>query len=216
MPLQTGYKRPAQRVRAEIERSRSRFLCTLSRADTVEQARACIAGVHAELPDADHHVYAFRVGYGRTVQEGMSDDGEPSGTAGPPVLAVLRGADIGDIVCVVTRYFGGTLLGTGGLVKAYGDAVRAALTVLPLEAKIAMAVVRLHLPYALYGGTERLAQGLEAEILAQDFAEAVTLDLQLPSARLAELRTAVRDMSNGTVVPEVLHADHPDEGSATG
>lgn len=216
MPIQAGYNRPAQRVRTEIERSRSRFVCTLSRADTVEQARACISDMRAEMPDADHHVYAFRAGYGRSVHEGMSDDGEPSGTAGPPVLAVLRGADIGDIACVVTRYFGGTLLGTGGLVKAYGDAARAALALLPLEAKIAMAVVRLRLPYALYGGVERLAPGLEAEITAQDFAESVTIELKLPCARLADLRTNVRDMSNGSVLPEIVHSDQPDEGGTTG
>jgi putative IMPACT (imprinted ancient) family translation regulator len=79
------------------------------------------------MPNASHHVYAFRVGHGNSIIEGMSDDGEPTGTAGPPVLAVLRGTQIGDIIVIVTRYFGGTKLGTGGLVRAYPEAAQIAL-----------------------------------------------------------------------------------------
>lgn len=207
MPGQYGYQRPAGNARAVIERSRSRFVCTIGRADSSEQARALIAAVRDELPDAHHHVYAFRAGYGRSVQEGMSDDGEPSGTAGPPILAILRGADIGDIVCVVSRTFGGTLLGTGGLVKAYGDAARAALELLPLETRIAMCAIRVRLPYALYGGAERIALAHHASITAQDFAENVTLELRLPADHLDGLRSALRELSNGAIVPELLYTD---------
>jgi uncharacterized YigZ family protein len=114
----TRYLIPAGTVRVETEVSRSRFIATLGMAETAEAARAFIAGVRAEMPDASHHVYAFRVGYGASVIEGLSDDGEPSGTSGPPIMAVLRGAPVGDVVLVVTRYFGGTKLGTGGLVRA--------------------------------------------------------------------------------------------------
>src|SRR3954469_1102863 len=117
-----SYRIPAATTRIENEVSRSRFIATLANAPSFQEARDFIASIRAEMPDANHHVYAFKVGYGSSVIEGMSDDGEPSGTAGPPVLAVLRGADIGDAVLVVTRYFGGTKLGTGGLVHAYGDA----------------------------------------------------------------------------------------------
>ena len=97
----------------------------LAASTTVKEAKAFLAAVRAEMPDANHHVYAYRVGFGNSVIEGMSDDGEPSGTSGPPVLAVLRGSGIGDVIVVVTRYFGGTKLGTGGLVRAYSDAARA-------------------------------------------------------------------------------------------
>src|SRR5690348_4882092 len=117
----TRYRIPAATTRIEHEVSRSRFIATLGNAATVEAARGFIAEIRAEMPDASHHVYAFKVGYGSSVTEGLSDDGEPTGTAGPPVLAVLRGADIGDAALVVTRYFGGTKLGTGGLVRAYSD-----------------------------------------------------------------------------------------------
>src|ERR671921_1142335 len=92
--------------------------------------------IRAEMPDAAHHVYAYIVGHGATTTLGMSDDGEPSGTAGRPVMAVLKGSGLGDVALVITRYFGGTLLGTGGLVRAYGDAAKAVLAILPRTEKI--------------------------------------------------------------------------------
>src|SRR5512134_2891681 len=108
---------PAGQHRTDIVVVNSRFITTIAPAAMPEDAKRFIASIRAEMPDASHHVYAFRAGYGNSVIEGMSDDGEPSGTAGPPTLAVLRGAGIGDIVLVTTRYFGGTKLGTGGLVR---------------------------------------------------------------------------------------------------
>ncbi len=89
-----GYRVPVASVRVEHEVSRSRFIASLANTPTVQSAREIIAAIRAEMPDASHHVYAFKVGYGASVIEGMSDDGEPTGTAGPPVMAVLRGAEI--------------------------------------------------------------------------------------------------------------------------
>ena len=122
-----GYVIPAETIRAELVIHRSRFIATIGMAESVETAREFIARIRAEMPDATHHVYAFRVGFGSSVQEGLSDDGEPAGTSGKPAMAVLRGADIGDVVLVVTRYFGGIKLGTGGLVRAYSSAAKAAI-----------------------------------------------------------------------------------------
>src|SRR5215475_1828075 len=100
------YRIPAKRHRSETLVVNSRFITTVAFADSVNSAREILASVRDEMPDASHHVYAFRIGYGNSVIEGLSDDGEPSGTAGPPVMAVLRGMDIGDTIVVVTRYFG--------------------------------------------------------------------------------------------------------------
>src|SRR5918912_1103095 len=110
---------------------------TESAAPNLVPAERARAEIRVEMPDAAHHVYAYIVGHGATTNLGMSDDGEPSGTAGRPVMAVLRGSGLGDVALVVTRYFGGTLLGTGGLVHAYGDAARAVLAALPREEKVA-------------------------------------------------------------------------------
>lgn len=110
----------------EIEIKRSRFLCVLRRVQSEDEARELIAELRRRHHDARHHCSAFVLGADRMIQR-SNDDGEPSGTAGTPMLDVLTGADLTDVVAVVTRWFGGTLLGTGGLVKAYSDAVRAAL-----------------------------------------------------------------------------------------
>src|SRR5690606_7514798 len=91
------YPIPARTTRIENVVVNSRFIATAARADSVDEAKAFIQSIRAEMPDATHHVYAFKIGYGGSIIEGMSDDGEPSGTSGPPVLAVLRGAEIGDI-----------------------------------------------------------------------------------------------------------------------
>ena len=121
------YLIPKQRTVAETRVKNSRFVATLEQVGSVEAAKELIAEMRAAHVGANHHVYAFKIGFGASVTEGMSDDGEPSGTSGPPVMAVLRGAGVGDAVLVVSRFFGGTKLGTGGLVRAYGGAAALAL-----------------------------------------------------------------------------------------
>ena len=117
---------PARGATAEIEVKRSRFLCRVARVESEEDARAVIAEERRAYGTAGHHCSAFVLGPDAGTLR-SNDDGEPSGTAGPPILDALQGAQLSDAVAVVTRWFGGTLLGTGGLVQAYGDATRAAL-----------------------------------------------------------------------------------------
>ncbi|WP_043496949.1 YigZ family protein [Georgenia sp. SUBG003] len=119
-------------VRAETEVRRSRFVALLRRADDEDEARALVADARAAFPDARHHCSAFRVDVpGSNRVERSSDDGEPAGTAGMPMLEVLRGSGLTNVAAVVVRYFGGTRLGTGGLVRAYSEAVQGALAVTP-------------------------------------------------------------------------------------
>lgn len=122
-----SYLALARDAEAEIEVKRSRFLCTLRRVEDEAAARAVVERLRKEHWDARHHCSAFVLGPPPSPVERSSDDGEPAGTAGAPMLEVLRGHGLSDVVAVVTRWFGGTLLGAGGLVRAYGDAVRAAL-----------------------------------------------------------------------------------------
>jgi uncharacterized YigZ family protein len=200
----SSYFVPTSTVRIEHEVSRSRFIATLSNAATVQEARASIAAIRAEMPDATHHVYAFKVGYGASVTEGLSDDGEPAGTAGPPVMAVLRGADVGDTVIIVTRYFGGTKLGTGGLVRAYGDAARAVIAAMVTREKIEMRRLRLTLPYTLYERARLIAANHRALIDDEVFEVEVTLYLTLPVTTLEAFTAAIRDLSAGRVTPVLL------------
>ncbi len=178
------YPIPASTARAEIVITRSRFIATISAADSVEAAREFIQRIRAEMPDATHHVYAFRAGYGSSVQEGLSDDGEPAGTSGKPVMAVLRGADIGDAVLVVTRYFGGVKLGTGGLVRAYGSAAKAVIERLPLTEKVVAVTVEMACSYANFDPLKRLLPRYEAVTLNEQFTDVVTLTLRVPEDML--------------------------------
>ncbi len=198
------YRIPAATVRIEHEVSRSRFIATLGNAPTVESARAFIAAIRAEMPDATHHVYAFKVGYGASVTEGLSDDGEPTGTAGPPALAVLRGTDIGDVVLVVTRYFGGTKLGTGGLVRAYGDAARAALAAVQTCEKVERRQLGLAAPYALYERVKMIAAAHGATIDDATFEAEVTLYLTVPLDSVEPFTAAIREASAGRITPTLL------------
>ena len=125
------YQVPAQETHTEIRVRNSRFIATIAPAFTVAEAKLFIAHIRDAYPTASHHVPAFLIGHGATVTAHCSDDGEPAGTAGRPILAILQGSGLGDVVVVVTRYFGGSKLGTGGLVRAYGNAVRAVLDILP-------------------------------------------------------------------------------------
>jgi uncharacterized YigZ family protein len=147
--------------------------------------------------DASHHVYAYIVGHGATTTLGMSDDGEPPGTAARPAMAVLRGSGLGDVALVVTRYFGGTLLGTGGLVHAYGDAARAVLATLPREEKVERRELLLALRYASYETARRLVAAQDGSIVEEDFAADVTLRVLLPAARVEAFAAALGEATAG-------------------
>lgn len=199
------YLIPVATKRTEIEILRSRFIATAGFADTNEDAKRFVAQIRSEMPDASHHVYAFRVGYGNSVIEGMSDDGEPTGTAGPPILSILRGTDIGDIVVVVTRYWGGTKLGTGGLVRAYGDATRLVLNELNTEEKIEKKTLGIDISYSLYERVKLLVSAHDGVIEDETFAGDISLILRFPISRTSEFTQAITDLSAGRV--EIVDLD---------
>jgi uncharacterized YigZ family protein len=188
---------PAGPARAEIRASNSRFIASAAPAATVEAARAFIAAVRAEMPDASHHVYAYIIGHGATTTLSMTDDGEPPGTAGRPAMAVLKGSGLGDLALVITRYFGGTLLGTGGLVHAYGDAAKAVLSILPRMEKIERRELTVRLPYAAYEPARRLISTHAGSILDEIFAADVALRLSLPLAEVAAFASSLAEATAG-------------------
>lgn len=200
----SSYFIPTQTTRIEYKVANSRFIGTIGYANTVEAAKAFIKNIRDEMPDASHHVYAFKIGYGASIIEGMSDDGEPSGTSGPPTLAVLRGADIGDVVLVITRYFGGTKLGTGGLVQAYSQTARESIAALPLEEKISRVTFGLEVPYPFYEKVKRVLVEYEGAIEAETFAADVTLICRMPEEKLALFSAMLRNLSAGQLEPTLL------------
>jgi uncharacterized YigZ family protein len=166
---------------------------------SVEEAKAFVARIRREFSDASHNVPAYQVGYGSTVTAHCHDDGEPSGAAGRPALAVLSGSGLGDVGVVVTRYFGGTKLGTGGLVRAYGDAVRAVLEALPRAEKVPTHTVLVSTPYPFF---ERLRLAVEAhkgQILDEEFAADVCLTARFPVESFPPFQAALKEMSNGVL-----------------
>lgn len=201
------YPIPAAEARAEIEVKKSRFIAAAVPAFTVEEARAFIARIKNEFSDASHNVPAFLVGFGSSVTAHCSDDGEPSGTAGRPVLAVLQGSGLGDIAVVVTRYFGGTKLGTGGLVRAYGDATKAVLNVLPRAEKVPTHTVLLALPYNLLERVRLLVEVWNGRILDETFAADVTMTMQFTVARFPGFQDTLRELSHGALAAEIIETN---------
>lgn len=197
MPDAQRYPIPAAETRAEIRVSNSRFIATLAYTPSVEAAKEFIGRMRSEFADATHNVFAYVVGYGATTTLGMSDDGEPGGTAGRPALAVLRGSGLGDAAVVVTRYFGGTLLGTGGLVRAYGDAVRAVLEVLPRSEKIEKRQLLITIPYTSYELVKRLIAAHSGEIQDEEFAVSITLTLSFAVADIPAFVAALSELTAG-------------------
>lgn len=191
---------PAQAATCEIRVSNSRFITNLAPASDVASARAFIASIRTAMPDASHHVYAYVIGHGATTTLGMSDDGEPSGTAGRPALAVLKGSGLGDVVVVVTRYFGGTLLGTGGLVHAYGDSVRAILEVVERVEKIARTQIVLAVSYAMYEGIKRTLASYDHRIDDEDFGTDVTMTVTIRQDDETTIRAILIEQTAGQIV----------------
>jgi uncharacterized YigZ family protein len=198
------YPVPAQQTRLELTVLNSRFIATLAPVLSVDEAKAFIARVKAEFPDASHNVPAYLVGYGDTVTAHCTDAGEPSGTAGRPMLAVLRGSGLGDVAVVVTRYFGGTLLGTGGLVRAYSDAVRLVVDSVPRAEKVLAHTVMLGFGYSYFERVRRLVAAHHGQILDEDFAAEVTLTARFAVEHLGAFQHALGELTEGRIRAEVV------------
>ncbi len=197
------YAVPQQRHRVEEEILRSRFITTVDVAPTVEDARAFLSEMRQEFADASHNCWAYLVGPpGSTAQVGMSDDGEPHGTAGRPMLTVLQHSGVGDIVAVVTRYFGGTLLGKGGLVKAYSGGVQYALESLLLVEKVPRIELWAMIDYSNVTAFQRMLPDYEVEVLGEEYAVDVTFHLLLPTSYLDRFQTDLAELTNGQAIVE--------------
>jgi uncharacterized YigZ family protein len=202
------YLIPAETHRIEETINRSHFITTLGYAPSVAAARQFVAGVSAEFADASHNCWAYVVGPpGNTGQAGMSDAGEPHGVAGRPMLTVLLHSGVGDLCAVVTRYFGGVLLGKGGLVKAYSGGVQLALQNLATIEHTPKAEVLVLIDYATVTPFLRLLPKHEAEVLEQEFATDVSYRLKLPLEQLTPFTHTLHELTNGQALIETLAID---------
>lgn len=194
------YPIPAETFRCEIEVKHSRFITTVETVETPEAALEFISRLKHEFPDATHNCWAYLIGPpGSTDRIGLSDDGEPHGVAGKPMLTTIQHSGIGDIVVVVTRYFGGTKLGKGGMVKAYTLAVKTALDGLKTTEKIDWITINVKAGYQLLDSVERLLPDYEVKLLEKQFSDQIILTLQLPAENLEQFTIRLTDLSSGQI-----------------
>jgi uncharacterized YigZ family protein len=181
-----SYLAPAAPASAELRERGSRFLALLLAAAGEAEAKARLAEVAAEHSGATHHCWAWRLGW--PPRERSSDAGEPGGTAGPPILRALQGARVSDALLVVVRWYGGTKLGKGGLVRAYGGVAREVLRDAALTLRLRRQLVELEIPYPHLGAVQRLLHPPEIELLRQVYGEGVRWELAVADQRLPTLR----------------------------
>ena len=187
-----AYAAPAGESRAEIREKGSVFLAVIGPAADEATAKALLAGLEKEFPDATHHCWAWRLGV--PPRERSADAGEPAGTAGVPILQGLRGAGLSDVMAVVVRWFGGTKLGKGGLARAYAAAAREALQGLPAVQKVPTARLAFEVPYEKVGAVKRLLRPPEIELEAEEYGAAARLTLAVHEEREEALREALAEL----------------------
>ncbi len=195
----TRYRIPATEHSFAQDIKHSRFIATVVHAPTVTDAKTAIVTIAARYPDATHNCWAFVAGIGAHAEIGSSDDGEPSGTAGRPMLQVLQGSGIGEVAAVVTRYYGGIKLGSGGLVRAYGGTLQKALNELPTREQVIRKTGMIALDYAHYESLKRLLRQHEAHIENETFASDITLVVAIPLDQWEACATAIQTWSNASI-----------------
>jgi uncharacterized YigZ family protein len=198
------YLVPAEEIRREQIVVNSRFIASLAPVFSVEEAKAFITRIKAEFSDASHNVPVYLIGHGDSEIAHCSDAGEPSGTAGRPALAVLRGSDLGDVAVVVTRYFGGTKLGTGGLVRAYSEAVRSVVEAVLRAEKVPTHIVMAEYPYRLIERVRQVVAAHHGQVLDEEFAASVTLTARFPVEHFPAFQSTLLELTNGSAQAEII------------
>ena len=181
----------------EIVEKKSRFIANIGLVETEEEALAFIERIKKKHWDARHNCYAFRIGTER-IMERCSDDGEPSGTAGKPMLEVLAGRELCNVVAVVTRYFGGTLLGTGGLVRAYTKSTQAGIDASVVVEKKLAYMMTIKCDYSFLGKVQYIAATEEIHIADTEYTDNVKATLMVPVSKKEYLKKKIVEASNGT------------------
>ena len=193
------YLIPFQEATAEVVEKRSRFIGHIWRVASEEGARACIEAARKQYHDARHNCWCYRIREGKLLR--YSDDGEPQGTAGQPMLNVFEREDVWDVCCVVTRYFGGILLGAGGLTRAYGGTAKLALNAAGVSRMRLWATMAVPCTHPLYERMKLLVESCGGIIEGTEYGADILLTVTLPAQQQTELARQVVDLSAGTLEP---------------
>ncbi len=191
---------------AEIKVQGSRFIGEALSARSITEAEEKLDSIRKREHAATHHCFAWRIGRDERIQFKYSDDGEPSGTAGRPIYDIILGTDLTDTLVVVTRYFGGTKLGTGGLAHAYGNTARAAIDRAELVTRYVTALARVTLEFPLYDQLQRTVHKLEASIVDSQFSDQVSLTIEIRQSRIDDLKRAFVELTSGRGQIEIITA----------
>ena len=200
--MHDSYLIPAAYVEGRYEDRKSKFIGEIFPVETPEAAIEAIQSVKAKYRDARHHCYAYIIREGNYMR--YSDDGEPQGTAGMPILDVLRRENITNVCCVVTRYFGGVLLGTGGLVRAYTKSAQLGLEAAGINQMSRYSVLLITCPYSLLGVVQNILPEHDCVVEETDYAADVTLTVTLPEGGEAALEQALKDATSAGVEVECM------------
>lgn len=202
-----SYYLPAAEVSVEIIIKNSHFISSCAPVSSVEEAKDYINKIKHAHPAASHHVPAYIIGHGSSTNSHCSDNGEPSGTAGKPTLAVLQGSGLGDVILVTVRYFGGTKLGTGGLVRAYTESAQEVLKLVRRAIKIATYTILVELPYPLLELGRRLVDQTQGKIEKEEFSDSVLLTCTFPISAYEAFVAQLRELSNGRIEPLIVETN---------
>ena len=195
-----GYTTIYEEAQASFTEKKSEFIGHIAPVSTADEAVAFINRIKAENRKARHNVYAYVVREGNVSR--YSDDGEPQGTAGQPMLNVFQRENVENVVCIVTRYFGGILLGAGGLTRAYAKAAKDALDNAGKARMQPFSVLLLECPYPMFERIKLLIEGHEGRIESSDYGAAVTLTFLLPVQKVADFSAALTELSGGQMSAE--------------
>lgn len=196
------YRTVAAFAEDQFVEKRSRFIGAIAPVSTEEEAVAFVNARRELHREASHNVYVYTLRQGNLTR--FSDDGEPSGTAGKPALDVVLGSGLVDVAVVVTRYFGGTLLGTGGLTRAYSQGARLAIQAASVQEMTFCTRMRLRFPYGLYGKVSYSLPRFEVQTVDAQFADLVTMEVLVKAAQVAPFCRELEELSSGALAPELV------------
>jgi uncharacterized YigZ family protein len=198
--MKKEYLIPAAEIRVEEKIRQSKFIATVAHAASIKEAKEFIAKIKNEFPDATHNCWAYQAGHPfDTSKIGKSDDGEPHNTAGKPMLNLLIHFKAGEIAAVVTRYFGGVKLGTGGLVRAYSGVLKKALELLELTEKKEFSCISFSINYNNLSAVKDILRKFEAIVIKEDYKENVFFSISLNKLKINDFKNALNNAVKGEV-----------------
>lgn len=189
---------PTEKSCVETEVKKSKFITVVAPVNSKEEFQALYRNIQAQFPNANHHCYAYVIGPPDSRETGSSDDGEPSGTAGMPILTLLQHKNLGNTAVIVTRIFGGVKLGTGGLVRAYSNATKAGIEKAVLKKQVQSHRIRAVFPFRFENGVRYLLSSLEISITEAVYTESVIFELDAPANLLKDIESRLKDLTGGT------------------